>query len=374
MNLIDAIKTFPDELACVKYLEKMRWPNGVKCLACESDKVTFYVKKEGVRTRINKKGETVQSRVPARYLYQCKECRKQFTPTLGTLFNDTHLPLRTWFLAVVLMIDAKKGMAANQMKRHLDIGSYRSAWYLCHRVRAAMDELPSQLFGGIVEADETYIGPRRYDERRRRDRWDKEPVFGVIERGGKVKTWHIPRVNRHHVIAKLKDTISLEADLVCTDESPMYKRFPEGMTHEIVNHSAKEWVRGDVHTGSIDGYWGLLKRAIIGSFHQVSIKHLHRYLSEAEYRWNHREEDLFALIVIRLLIASAMPYQKLIKPVSVEPDAGPKVTGRRAVLKLTFALTSSSFGHNMTKYGFRHFGQPDAAKNMGSPSTPLCFA
>ena len=326
MNLIDAIKTFPDELACVKYLEKMRWPNGVKCLACESDKVTFYTKAEGTRTRVNRKGEKVQVRVPARYLYQCKECRYQFTPTVGTLFNDSHLPLRTWFLAVVLMIDAKKSMAANQMKRHLDIGGYRTAWYLCHRIRKAMDELPAQLFQGIVEADETYIGGK-YDKRRSREPWDKEPVFGIIERGGKVKTWHIPQVNRKHVISKLKDVVSINTDLVCTDDSPLYKRMPENVKrHESVNHSAKEWVRGDVHTGTIDGYWGLLKRAIIGSFHQVSIKHLHRYLAEAEYRWNHREDDLFALVVIRLLIASAMPYKKLIEALPGEAATRPGVS------------------------------------------------
>ena len=156
MNLIDAIKTFPDELACVRYLEKMRWPEGVKCVKCGSEQVTFYTKKEGVRARVNRKGERVEVRVPARYLYQCKACRHQFTPTVGTLFNDTHLPLRTWFLAVVLMIDAKKSMAANQIKRHLDIGSYRTAWYLCHRVRKAMEELPDD--AGVEEAmDRLYL-------------------------------------------------------------------------------------------------------------------------------------------------------------------------------------------------------------------------
>jgi transposase-like protein len=325
MNLIDAIKTFPDELACVRYLEKMRWPEGVKCVKCGSEQVTFYTKKEGVRARVNRKGERVEVRVPARYLYQCKACRHQFTPTVGTLFNDTHLPLRTWFLAVVLMIDAKKSMAANQIKRHLDIGSYRTAWYLCHRVRKAMEELPADLFKGVVEADETYIGGK-YDKRRKRERWDKEPVFGIIERKGKVKTWHIPRVNRYQVIGKLQGTVSPDVELVCTDESRLYHRMPSGMSHEIVNHSEKEWVRGIVHTGSIDGYWGLLKRAIIGSFHHVSIKHLDRYLSEAEYRWNRREEDLSALIVIRLLIASAMQYKALIAPVPEETDNGPEAT------------------------------------------------
>jgi transposase-like protein len=301
MDLIDAIREFPDELACVRYLEKMRWPEGVRCLKCNGNQVTFMT----THSKPKKNGEQ-----KSRYIYQCKACRHQFTPTVGTLFNDTHLPLRSWFIAVALLIDARKSIAANQVKRHLGIGSYRTAWYLCHRIRKAMEELPTDLFRGIVEADETYVGGK-YDKRRKRERWDKEPVFGVIERAGKVKTWHIPRVNRYQIMGKIKGTVSPDVELVCTDESQLYKRMPSGMKHEIVNHSAKEWVRGIVYTGSIDGYWGLLKRAIIGNFHHVSIKHLGRYLSEAEYRWNHRDEDLFALVVLRLLIGGALTYAAL---------------------------------------------------------------
>jgi hypothetical protein len=176
-----------------------------------------------------------------------------------------------------------------------------------------------------VEADETYIGGK-YDRCLKRDRWDKEPVFGVIERKGEVKTRHIPHVNRYHVIGKLTDTVSPDVELVCTDESNLYHRMPAEMKHEIVNHSAKKWVRGIVHTSAIGGYWGLLKRVIIGSFHHVSIKHLDRYLAEAEYRWNHREEDLFALVVIRLLISATMQYEALIASVPEETDKGPEVT------------------------------------------------
>jgi len=131
MNLIDIIRDYPDELTCIKYLEKMRWPDGVRCLkeTCKSDQVTFMT----THSKPNKKG--VQK---TRYIYQCKACRYQFTPTVGTLFNDTHLPIRTWFIGITLMADAKKGLSALQMKRHLKIGSYRTAWYLCHRIREAV--------------------------------------------------------------------------------------------------------------------------------------------------------------------------------------------------------------------------------------------
>ncbi len=150
----------------------------------------------------------------------------------------------------------------------------------------------------------------------------------MVERGGRAKTFHIPKVNRFHVIDKIQDNIAITADHVYTDESQIYKRMPENVQkHEIVNHSVKEWVRGDVHTGTIDGYWGLLKRGIIGTFHQISIKHLHRYLSEFQFRWNNREsQDMFVLVIAALMIGTALPYAELISatanvssPASDEP-------------------------------------------------------
>ena len=129
-------------------------------------------------------------------------------------------------------------------------------------------------------------------------------------------------------MSKIEDNISIEADLVCTDEAQMYKRMPENIKkHEIVNHSIKEWVRGDVHTGTIDGYWGLLKRVIIGSFHQISVKHLHRYLSEFQFRWNHRNaQEIYMLVIAALVIGTAMPYKELIAIQEREQDNGPEVT------------------------------------------------
>jgi DNA-directed RNA polymerase subunit RPC12/RpoP len=305
----------------------MRWPEGVACVNCGSKRVSKYVTNETTRNRKNPKtGEVEAKRVPGRRIYQCLDCKHQFTATAGTLFNDSHLPLAQWFKAVALMCEAKKGISARQVQSHLQIGSYRTAWYLNHRIRKAMEELELRPLSGVVEVDETYVGGK-FDKRRKRERWDKEPVFGMVERDGEARTWHVPQMNRWNVIGKIADGISPEVDLVCTDESNLYQRMPKNIErHEIVNHSAKEYVRGQVHTGTVDGYWSLLKRGLIGSFHHVSIKHLPRYLAEFQLRWNNlKNTDLFALVIARLLIASAMQYKALIGQEPEKTDKGPEV-------------------------------------------------
>jgi len=331
MNLIDVSKQFATSEACNDFLEEMRWPDGVQCLACDSKRVTKYVKAAGTRTRVNRTtGLEEVKPVPDRILYVCLDCGEQFSVTEGTIFNDTHLPLDKWLMAVALMVNAKKGLSALQMKRDLNV-AYKTAWYLNHRIRKAMglieaaDETP---LSGTVEADETYIGGK-YDKRRKRNRYDKPAVFGVIERDGKARTCHMPKVTLKNVVNKIKDNVSIEAPAIYTDESRFYGTTAgciQNHNHETVNHSAKEWVRGDVHTCTIDGYWGLLKRGIIGSFHQISIKHLHRYLSEFQFRWNHREdEQIFVLVIMALVIGSARPYKALIEPDDEQPSAGPEV-------------------------------------------------
>lgn len=331
MNLIDVAKKFSTPEACNDFLESMRWPDGVECVHCGGKNVSKYVKQASTRTRISARtGEAEVKPVPARILYVCRDCRKQFSVTEGTVFNDTHLSLDKWFFATALMVNAKKGLSALQLKRDLKV-AYKTAWYLSHRIRKAMglvemaDDKP---LSGTVEADETYMGSKKYDKRRKRAKYAKEPVFGVIERDGRAKTFHIPAVNRYHVIDKLAGNVAIDASALYTDESQLYKRLPENIQkHEIVNHSAKEWVRGNVHTGTIDGYWGLLKRGVIGSFHQVSVKHLHRYLSEFQFRWNNREtQDIFLLVIAALVIGSAMPYKQLIAETAPETSTGPEVT------------------------------------------------
>lgn len=180
MNLIDVSKQFATPEACNDFLEEMRWPDGVECLHCKGKRVTKYVKAAGTRTRMNRTtGLDEVKPVPARILYVCLDCGEQFSVTEGTIFNDTHLPLDKWLMAVALMVNAKKGLSALQMKRDLKV-AYKTAWYLNHRIRKAMgliEAADDKPLTGTVEVDETYVGGK-YDKRRKRARYDKEPVFG----------------------------------------------------------------------------------------------------------------------------------------------------------------------------------------------------
>jgi transposase-like protein len=338
MNLIDIAKKFATEEACVNYLEAMRWPEGVHCLKCDGQNVSRYQTAETSREVKNRKTGKIETKtVPSRFIYQCMDsaCHFQFSVTTGTIFSDTHLSLEKWFNAVALMCNAKKGLSAMQMQRDLRM-AYKTAWYLNHRIRKAMMmadlAFNDEPLDGVIEADETFIGSKKYDRRRKRGKYEKEPVFGIVQRNGKARTYHFPQMNRWQIAEKLKGDISIDAKALYTDDGRFYQRVPENIQHhEIVNHRAKEWVRGDVHTGTIDGYWGLLKRGIIGSFHKVSIKHLHRYLSEFQFRWNNREaQDMFPLVIAALVIGVALPYAELIEkkaapissPASDEPSLG----------------------------------------------------
>lgn len=325
-SIIEVAKVFATEEACHNYLEAARWPKGIRCPQCGSDKISkftlkghAYISKQGPM-----KGKTVTS--PDRFLYQCMEqtCKFQFTATVGTLFNDTHLPLNKWFMAVAIMCNAKKGASAKQIERDLGV-SYKTAWYLCHRIRKAMDEGIDGLFTGTVEMDETYIGGK-FDKRRKRAKYDKEPVFGMIEREtGRVHAKHIPMPANRWAITRVMDAVVAPEAKMMTDESNLYANLTKrGFKHEIVVHSSKEWIRGDCHTQGIDGFWSLLKRGIIGSFHQVSIKHLDRYITEFQFRFNSREDqEIFAAVILNLLIKGCLPYKVLTgpveKPASEEP-------------------------------------------------------
>jgi len=320
MNLIDVAKKFATQEGCVNYLQQMRWPDGVVCPKCGAKQVRRYETKETTRTVKNRKtGELETKRVPSRFIYQCvaENCGHQFSVTTGTVFHDSHLDLEKWFNAVALMCSAKKGISAMQMQRDLKT-AYKTAWYLNHRIRRAMElveEATQEPLDGTIEADETYVGGK-YDKRRKRARYDKEPVFGIVQRNGKARTYHMPEPTMKKIVEKIKGDVSIEADGIYTEESRFYGTAAgciKNHNHKHVQHIAREWVRGDVHTGTIDGYWSLLKREIIGSFHQVSIKHLHRYLSEFQFRWNNREpQDMFQMVIVALLMDVALPYAELI--------------------------------------------------------------
>ena len=327
LSLIDIERAFATEDACVDFLEAFRWPGGVRCLKCGSDKVARFKTNETTRERKNRKGEIREVKVPSRILYQCNAegCRHQFSATAGTIFADTHLPLTTWFKAIGLMLNAKKGISAKQMERDLGV-NYRTAWHLEHRIREAMQEGQGSLFGGVVEVDATFHGGA-YDKRRKRAAYDKQAVAGVIQRKtadshSKVIAFPVEKEIAPVMSGVIAKHVATDAE-VMTDEHGAYAGLQKkGWKHQIVADSKDEWVRGNVHTQGIESFWSLFKRGVVGSFHQVSVKHLHRYLNEFSFRFNNREErDIFGMVIANLLIGSVLRYKTLTAPVSPSPTS-----------------------------------------------------
>ena len=290
MNLIKLVDQFHSEDRCREYLETLRWPDGLACLRCGSIKV---------------------SRSYKRHQFICEDCKYNFSVTAGTILHDTHLPFNKWFMAVYLMIEAKKGVSASQLHRTLDI-SYKTAWYLCHRIRAAVADASPVKLKGIVEIDETFVG----GEVRGKGhgyKGNKAIVVGAVQRGGKIVLQVVPDRTRKTLHAFADANIADEAEAIHTDDWAAYRGIgDEDTRHKTVNHSIKEYVRGDVHTNSIEGVWSLLKRSIVGSFHKISIKHLDAYLDELEWRFNNRDNPLlFRDTLIRLLQSDNLEYKTL---------------------------------------------------------------
>ena len=293
MDLLTLFDRFDCNHKCRKYLETLRWPNGVACTHC---------------------GDINVSEIKGRGQWDCLGCGYHFSVTAGTIMHDSHLPLRKWFAAIYLMCESRKGMSANQLKRTLGIGSYHTAWYLCHRIRAAMgnDPFTGPTLFGIVEVDETLVGGRK-----RRvgsgNRKGKTWVAGAIQRGGSVRLERIPNIRRHTLHGFIRRTVKDEAEAIYTDELKSYLGIADDDTrHETVNHSEEQWVIGDVHTNSIEGVWGLFKRSIMGAFHKMSAKHMDRYLEELEWRFNNRNNpQIFHDTMKRIVNTDPMTYRDL---------------------------------------------------------------
>jgi transposase-like protein len=280
MKLIDVTKKFKTDDDCLDYIEAMRWPNGeIGCVHCGEvgriSKITRESKGKNQRTR----------------LYQCLACGKQFSATSGTIFNDTHLPLTKWFMAIAMICEAKKGMSAMQVQRHLGV-NYRTAWHLCHRIREAMQD--GGLLCGVVEADHTYFSARK--PRKGKPYVKKEEtdvVLGMIERGGKLRLIPVKDATREITAPVLAKHISPDA-LLQTDAHTTFEIIGERgpfRAHRMINHR-KSYAMGDNHTQHIESAFSLLKRGVYGTFHKVSIKHLGRYCNEFSYRFNRRGEQL----------------------------------------------------------------------------------
>jgi transposase-like protein len=289
LNLSTLAKEFSDEDTARELLEKWRWPNGAACPhcgGCDPYKLT----------------PRATSKKPGRKgLYKCRACRKQFTVTVGTVFEDSRIPISKWMMGAHLLASSKKGISAHQLHRNLGI-SYKAAWFMAHRLRFAMASGPmAELLKGVVEADETYVGGRRrVGPTNKADREklakgrpgpnDKKltPVVALVERGGKVRAFPVERVDGRTLQNAIRSRVSLDTNMM-TDELHAYDGLSMGFkSHSTIKHSAKQYVRGTVHTNTAEGFFSLLKRGINGTFHHISKGHLHRYCSEFEFRYNTR--------------------------------------------------------------------------------------
>ena len=294
VNLVNLIERFGTDEKCRAYLTELRWPQGVQCARCQW---------KGV------------SKIAERDQYDCNVCRYQFSVTANSVFHDSHLPLWKWFLAIYLMIESKKGISAYQVHRTLKI-TYKTAWYLCHRIRFAMREVNADKLRGIVEIDETYIGGAA--EGHANAFKNKICVVGAVQRGGEIRLQVLKArgsANRFSLKQFIAENTAPDIEAIYTDDYIAYRGIGDADTrHETVNHTEKEWVRGDVHTNTVESVWSLLKRGVVGTYHQLSVKHLDAYLDELEHRFNNRDNQfLFRDTLLKLVKAEKLPYAELTK-------------------------------------------------------------
>ncbi len=303
MDIREVSEKFSTDEQCLAYLQQMRWPDGiVRCPECGCKDVTRYERPADEPKKRRSKTRKPEKENHRRWFFICNEktCRNQFTPTSGTLFHDTHLPLIVWFHAVALMLNGKKGISAKQMQRDLRIGGYKTAWYLNHRIREAMNEGSLPMLGGITEIDETYLGGRQKGHVGKKK--NKEVVFGMRERGGPLRFIHTKDATAKTWAGILGANLHEGVKLVMTDESTAARSVLKGdPRHRMVRHTIGEYVVGINYTNSIESAFSLLKRGIIGSFHRISIKHLQKYLNEFSYRFNRRNDPNAFIETVRRL-------------------------------------------------------------------------
>jgi transposase-like protein len=291
IDLPKLIEEYGSEAKCRAFMEALRWPNGVECPRCKGTKV---------------------SRIASRNQFDCDSCRYQFSATAGTVFHDSHLPLWKWFLAVYMLCESKKGVSANQLKRMLGV-SYKTAWYLCHRIRQAMTagiRGEGQLHG-TVEMDDTRIGGEA-------QRWRPIPkkayVVGMVERDGGLRFKVVSDLTSKSLAAAARKHVSKDIDLIITDEWAAYVNalgYTYNKRFRRIKHK-KTYVQGNIHTNSIENAFSLLKRGITGSWHHVSAKHLQRYLDEMSFRFSERKNPrLFSDTLSELLSVDPLTFKRL---------------------------------------------------------------
>ncbi len=265
----DFREQFPDDKSCLAYLYKVRFPRGAECVKCDH-KACFYP-------------------IEKRRAYVCSWCGNQIYPTAGTIFHKSPTSLVSWFHAIFLMSQSKNGVAAMEIQRHIGV-TYKCAWRIAKQIRLLMKQGTDPL-GGMIEADETYVGGKRHGKRGRGAE-GKTIVFGVVEREGGIKTKVVEDTKASTIIPMLQ-AMSQVGSILSTDESNIYNKVRSlDFIHETVKHSAKEYVRGGVHTNTIEGFWSQFKRSVNGTFHAVSPKYLQSYLDEFCFRYDHRHDEV----------------------------------------------------------------------------------
>ena len=296
MTLPEITELFSTDDKCREVLERLRWPSGPECPRCKTSRV--------VRLSTNIK------------LLWCPDCEYQFSVTAGTIFNDSHLPLSKWFIATLLLVEARKGFSANQMKRTLGV-SYKTAWYLCHRIRAAMKEYDQTLLDGTIEIDETYVGGKKIGQGVYAGKKAKEVVIGIRQRNGDLRFFHAEDAKAGTLAQYIRENVSEDVDVLVTDE---FSSYPHAMTragvpaskHKTIRHKNRVYVDGDIHTNTVESAFSLLKRGIMGTWHRISAKHLAAYLDEMTFRFNRRKSPALFLDTLRHMItAPALTFEKL---------------------------------------------------------------
>ena len=279
-SIFEIVSKFKSEESCIAHFERIRWPEGLRCVRCKGERVS--------------KLEAIGKTGKDRHLYYCADCDYQYSVTVGTIFHNSHLPLTKWFLAIYLMCSAKKGISAKELQRQLDT-SYKTAWYMAHRIRLAMkdDDALLEKLSGVLEVDETYIGGSRKGPRGR-GAANKVPVVAIKERtSGKIRMQAVQNCSA----SVLKNFIREHAEPgseIHTDEFSSYLWLDSSkFTHRAVNHG-ETYVRYEdgkpVHTNGVENVWSLFKRGIVGVFHKVSAKYLPLYLNEFSFRFNNRDD------------------------------------------------------------------------------------
>jgi len=298
IDLLSVINRYGTNDQCRDYLSGIRWPDGVKCLRCQSESI---------------------SRISTRHIFECNDCEYQFTATVSTIFHDSHLPLTKWFYATYIMCESRKGVSANQLKRMLRV-TYKTAWYLCHRIRAAMAEAqPLPKLKGVVEMDETYIGGKHTRESMGGHADPKkEIVIGIRQREGELRFFTAQDVKMGTLRKFIDENISRDVSVLITDDLVTYKYAlkdrPLQHRHKTINHSKHQYVEGDIYTNTVESAFSLLKRGIVGTWHKISAKHLQAYLDEMTWRFNNRKNPyLFRDTMLKLIASENLKYKELTK-------------------------------------------------------------